>query len=203
MSKVIHEISNTKKDIKLNAAKIRTACSTLMTTEMQEILQGLGKLSNQVKETTKSDHQTNSKQQIKRNAETGTQTEPWHETNQFLLETLDKGDTYNSWKQEHGKDWKEDLFKNIDLKVGNSFETEEQMVKVVLVEPNDPETNRSFQRTFRDKYPDLTQTYEPFEVLEQTTRLRTKAENKQNYLNSNWRPRGRIVAHIKITKKRS
>jgi len=104
--------------------------------------------------------------------EASTQTNPWNKTNltedKFCLINAEDT-TFNCYKDNVNISWKEENFTNCEFRVGNLLTTDSNF-RVVLVEPNDQDMTTSIQRMYRDKYPELTQTKEDFEVIEHTTR---------------------------------
>ena len=47
-------------------------------------------------------------------------------------------------------------------------------MQVVLIEPEDPKMEKSIQKQYREKYPELTDLKEDFEVIEQITKIRSQ-----------------------------
>jgi hypothetical protein len=66
--------------------------------------------------------------------------------------------------------WEEDLFKNVEIKVGNPLATPHDTVKCVLVEPKDKAMGNSIQKFFVERFPELKTMDGEFDVIEQTTR---------------------------------
>ncbi|KAL1505137.1 hypothetical protein ABEB36_004760 [Hypothenemus hampei] len=66
-------------------------------------------------------------------------------------------------------EWHPEGFLNSEIKVGNPVMAGDEMIKVVVVEPEDKGMDRSVQRLYRDRFPELTDLSADFEILEQIT----------------------------------
>ncbi|CAH1107115.1 unnamed protein product [Psylliodes chrysocephalus] len=108
-------------------------------------------------------------------AEIATQMDPWVCENE-VLKSLEGVDDYKKFAQLAENDWEDTLFTNTEVVVGNPISTPDASVKVVIVEPEDPDMNASIQRINRDKYPELSEIKCDFEVMEQLTRLTPQKE---------------------------
>ncbi|KYB24568.1 hypothetical protein TcasGA2_TC031704 [Tribolium castaneum] len=87
-------------------------------------------------------------------------------------------ETIDNFKLAALERWNDSLFRNVEVKVGNLLATEDNVVKVILVEHDDREISRSIQRLYRDRYPELKEMEGDFVTLEQVSRLRIKGETK-------------------------
>ncbi|CAH1103758.1 unnamed protein product [Psylliodes chrysocephalus] len=67
-----------------------------------------------------------------------------------------------------------------DIEKGYPFESGKQSAKVVMVEPKDPKMNNGIQKIYKDKYPELEQIEDDFEILEETIKLRSKRHVQKN-----------------------
>lgn len=66
--------------------------------------------------------------------------------------------------------WEEEVFANVEVKVGNPLTTPHETVKCALVELKDPKMDSSIQRLYRDRFPELASVEEQFGWIEQQTR---------------------------------
>lgn len=95
-----------------------------------------------------------------------------------LLEKYERED-YNKWKQIADKNWEAKLLANTEIKIGSPLETETSIAKVVIVEPDDLEMEKSIQYMFKSRFPDLTDLDDPVDVLEVTTCSRKKTSTQK------------------------
>ncbi|CAG9825660.1 unnamed protein product [Phaedon cochleariae] len=68
--------------------------------------------------------------------------------------------------------WEETVYTNTKIITGNPLNSEDCVVKVVIVEPSDPGMKDSIQRMYKEKFPELPSLEGDFEVIEQITRIR-------------------------------
>jgi len=88
-----------------------------------------------------------------------------------LLEELGNQD-YNTWKYIADRKWDTKLFTNVGIKIGSPLETDSNVVKVVIVEPDDLQMEKSIQQMFKARFPELKYLEAPFDLLEVTTRTK-------------------------------
>jgi hypothetical protein len=88
-------------------------------------------------------------------------------------------DTLQKWKVVEGKTWEERVFSNTEIVVGNPVTASDLVVKVVLIDPEDPEMEKSIRRIYRDRFPELAEAIEDFEILEQMSRIRSRGQHEQ------------------------
>ncbi len=94
------------------------------------------------------------------------------------VEDLEGIDDLKKWQAIENKVWKKKVYSNTELKVGNPLATKDSVVKVVVVEPDDPGMERGVQKLYREKFPELVEIEMDFEVIEQITRIRSKTPNE-------------------------
>jgi hypothetical protein len=94
------------------------------------------------------------------------------------LRTLDGIDNLQAWKEVERKTWEEQVFSNTKITIGNPVTASNLAVKVVLTEPGNPEMENSIQRIYRDRFPELTEGTEDFEILEQISRNLSKRDRE-------------------------
>jgi hypothetical protein len=95
------------------------------------------------------------------------------------LTSVEGIDTLQKWKEVEGKTWEERVFSNTEIVVGNPVTASDLAVKVVLIDPEDPKMEKSIQRIYRDRYPELAEATEDFEILEQISRIRSRGQHEQ------------------------
>lgn len=78
-------------------------------------------------------------------------------------------------------DWDQKLYVNTEIVVGNPLDADDTITKVVLVEPSDPEMNKSIQKLYKDKFPELGSINNDFEIIEQTTRIRSRTPKEHSH----------------------
>lgn len=61
---------------------------------------------------------------------------------------------------------KKDINTQMSVIIGNPLNTDDQTVKVTLVEPNNQEMQYGIQRMYKDKYSELLNMKGPLEVME-------------------------------------
>lgn len=88
-----------------------------------------------------------------------------------LSEELGQRD-YNTWKQIADRTWDNKLFTNVEIKIGSPLETDSNVVKVVIVEPDDLQMDKSIQQMFKARFPELKDLEDPFDLLQVTTRTK-------------------------------
>ncbi|CAG9822299.1 unnamed protein product [Phaedon cochleariae] len=105
---------------------------------------------------------------------TETQTLPWSMVIDTNLRTLEGIENLEAFELVENKTWTEDIYTNTNIKIGNPLETPDEIVKVVVTEPNDPNMEQNIQKTYKGKYPEIETLEGPIEVIEQITRIRSK-----------------------------
>lgn len=170
LRKVTRENQNTKKEIKEIAANLNSINSGIMTEEMQNIL--FVKVTEELNENMEKKVET---------ACVGTQTERDIEgqANGGELREIGEINNLEEFLREEPKKWEENLFTCTEIKVGNPLETETKTVKVVWVEPGDPEMQKSVQSLYAKRFPNIMEFDENFEVIEQILR-RKSGQQKDN-----------------------
>lgn len=83
-----------------------------------------------------------------------------------------------SWATIADRKWAKDVFKKTEIKVGNPLDSRAETIKVVFVETNDKSMDEGVQLLYKEKYPELADSIEEYDVLEQTSRLRSKSGEK-------------------------
>ncbi|XP_063901395.1 centromere-associated protein E-like [Zophobas morio] len=73
--------------------------------------------------------------------------------------------------------WEQNAFENVEVVVGNPLSETKSECMVVIAEPGDPDMNRSIQKMFRDRYPEMTEMRNNFEIIENVVKTRN-IENK-------------------------
>ncbi|CAG9833250.1 unnamed protein product [Diabrotica balteata] len=106
--------------------------------------------------------------------DTDTQTDPWHGGSQKRISKLDNINSFETWEETANLTWDDKVYKRTNVVIGNPITTGNDIVKVVMVEPNDPQMSNSIQRLYRDKYPELAELEADYEVLEQSTTIKSK-----------------------------
>lgn len=56
-----------------------------------------------------------------------------------MIETLEDVKTFEQWMKVRDRLWNDNIFKATKVRVGNPADTKDDVMKVVLVEPSDPE----------------------------------------------------------------
>lgn len=95
----------------------------------------------------------------------GTQTDAWHNGVRTLREEdLKDINELSELTSIENLIWPDDVYTNSKVIVGDPLGTEDGTVRVVMVEPKDPDMQASIQKMFKDKYPELADLTDPFEV---------------------------------------
>ncbi|KAL1487804.1 hypothetical protein ABEB36_015559 [Hypothenemus hampei] len=81
--------------------------------------------------------------------------------------------TIEKFKSINSKEWDNKNFVNIKIKIGNPIYDEEHNVSVIIKEPDDPNLEKSIQKIYKDRFPEIKNVKEEFEILEQI--IRTKS----------------------------
>lgn len=102
----------------------------------------------------------------------GTQTGPWQGAGYGKVTSIE-GVEYSSFMLVKDKEWKEELFQRTRVVVGNPVSGGEE-VKVVLVEDRDEGMRTGAQALFGDRFPELRGLEGDVEVLETSTRVRSR-----------------------------
>ncbi|XP_066157747.1 axoneme-associated protein mst101(2)-like [Euwallacea fornicatus] len=167
LRKVVKENQNTKKEIKEITENLNSISNGIMTKEIQNIL--FVDLVEEERQETKGAKMTTS---------IGTQTERVEygaatQVGERELEELGEIESLEDFKEVERKKWKKNLFQRTETKVGNPLETGATTVKIVWLEPNDPNMESSIQALYKKRYPDIVEFEEDFEVIEQTLKRRS------------------------------
>ena len=72
------------------------------------------------------------------------------------------------------KIWEDKVFENVEIVVGNPLSESMSECMMVIVEPGDPDMNRSIQRIYRDRYPEMAEMCDKFETIENTIKIKNK-----------------------------
>ncbi|XP_066157739.1 uncharacterized protein PF3D7_1120000-like [Euwallacea fornicatus] len=168
LRKVTRENQNTKKEIKEIAENLNSINSGIMTAEMQNIM--FLEVREEVKEKVEKKVET---------ASVGTQTESEAEgqVEERVLSEIGEINNLEEFLKVERMKWNEHLFTCTEIKVGNPLETDTKTVKVVWVEPGDPEMKRSVQSLYVKRFPDIMDFDDSFEVIEQTLRRKSGQQN--------------------------
>lgn len=75
---------------------------------------------------------------------------------------------------------------NTELRNGTPLEAEDTVIKVAIIEPEDPRMHKGVQKGFKERFPELTILKESYDTIEQS--ITTKTKN------------GEITRHQKIVK---
>lgn len=109
--------------------------------------------------------------------EIATQTGPWHQQGDKVeIRKIEDIDTVEKFLAVEKPKWNKDVFTNTEIKEGNPLSTKDDTVKVLLLKEGENETDTEIVAAFKNKYPELEAAQEDFEVLERTTKLRSKHE---------------------------
>nr|XP_023028290.1 golgin subfamily A member 6-like protein 6 [Leptinotarsa decemlineata] len=79
---------------------------------------------------------------------------------------------YEDYCEMEKMEWAAEIYRKTKITVGNPLETADETTKVVMIEPDDIEMNRSIQKLYRDKYPELVRLEGDIEIIEQITKVR-------------------------------
>ncbi|CAH1107100.1 unnamed protein product [Psylliodes chrysocephalus] len=170
--KLLEIVPNTHKGIKEITRSMKKNSKEF---EMESLTQWINEHKYEKIEKITFDTETQTRTQTKVTSEASTQTEPWHDgKHKATLKSLEGIESLDNYSQVEGMTWEKELFKQTEVIVGNPLTTGDKITKVVLVEPKDPEMNNSIQRLYREKFPELASIQEDFEVLEQTTKIKSK-----------------------------
>ncbi|CAG9825659.1 unnamed protein product [Phaedon cochleariae] len=88
--------------------------------------------------------------------------------------TLKGMNSLEKWRTIAHKNWDERLWANTETKKGNPIQTKDEVVKVVLVNKQQLDMNLGIQRLYRERYPELLSVTEDFDIMEQSTKMRSK-----------------------------
>lgn len=174
---MMKEIPNTHLRSKEAAKKLRKNANVFDRTLIKEWMKS-NKMEPVPKATYDVDIQTDKTNTITSTVEMGTQTEAWTLDKFLTLNTLEEVNSLEIWSSCEGRKWDNKLFTNSEIRVGNPLTTEDSVVKVTIVEPHDLNMEKSIQRLFKDKYPELGNLKEEFEVVDQIIKIRTKSPNE-------------------------
>ncbi|KAJ8939472.1 hypothetical protein NQ318_022526 [Aromia moschata] len=90
------------------------------------------------------------------------------------MDTLQQTERLDDFTKLEKKEWTDKVYTNTEIIVGNPVTAEDKLVKVVITEPDDPTMEKSIQKIYRDRFPELLAATDEFEVIEQMTRIRSK-----------------------------
>lgn len=169
LEKMIEECPNTHKKIKDITKKMSVNIKDF---EREVVVQWLARHKHEPIEKLTFDTETQTVPQKRNTVDMSTQTEPWH-GGQQTLRSLEGIDSLEKYRQVENMAWDKTLFSKTEITVGNPLTTDNQTTKVVLVEPNDLEMNTSIQRLYREKFPELTEITNDFEIIEQITKVKS------------------------------
>lgn len=172
LSKRIEENSNTKREIKDIAAKLKRNTDFFERNAVKDWLEQHRWENAKVEEAT----QTNLKGTGK---ESTTQTEPWND--KTILRALHGLHTFDEWKEAEKIEWDDALYERTEIKTGNPLTVTEEKIKVTFVEKDDIRMEKGIQKQFGDRFSALKESTEEVEILEQTCSLRSKRGNKDTY----------------------
>ncbi|XP_066258253.1 uncharacterized protein [Euwallacea similis] len=99
---------------------------------------------------------------------------------------------YGDFKRVAENKWNNSAYVKTEIKIGNSLETGNNSVKVVLVKLGDKGMEKGVQAGYRIRFSELEECGEGFEVLEQTVKIKTGTGQKQ---------KGQNVVKITLTGK--
>ncbi|CAH1115645.1 unnamed protein product [Psylliodes chrysocephalus] len=103
----------------------------------------------------------------KTTAEAFTQTAPRHDQNEkTIVNTVEGIGTLEEFERVERMEKKKDINTQMSVIIGNPLNTDDQTVKVTLVEPNNQEMQYGIQRMYKDKYSELLNMKGPLEVME-------------------------------------
>lgn len=168
LEKMIEEHPNTKKEIKELSQKMKRNIDVFNRVSIKNWLEK-NRWEPIEKQTYDVDIQTE-----KRTAEIGCQTMPWSMDTNNKVSTLEDINSIETWNLVEGREWNKELFTNTEICIGNPLDTEDAVVKTVIIEPNDLNMEKSIQKLYCNKYPEIKNLKGDFEVIEQTIRIRTK-----------------------------
>lgn len=108
-----------------------------------------------------------------------TQTPIWMGQEEENLAKIEEITDLNGFIREEKKKWPETMFRNTTVEVGNPIETQNETVKVVFVEPADQRMEKSIQKLYKERYPELISGNDRYEIYEQSIKIRGET-NKTN-----------------------
>nr|XP_022907672.1 uncharacterized protein LOC111419136 [Onthophagus taurus] len=88
--------------------------------------------------------------------------------------------TFEDWVKTVDMKWPEESFEKTNVKEGNPLWQREITTRVVIVEPDDPDMDKSIQNQYRRAYPELSEICENYEEIEQITRKRIRGEERES-----------------------
>lgn len=89
-------------------------------------------------------------------------------------------DCFAKWATRAKEPWNENTYRNTEVIIGNPLATKATTVKVVIVEPDDKGMERGIQKMYKDRFNVITEAREDFEVMEVTTKVRSKNVNAEH-----------------------
>ncbi|XP_071052973.1 uncharacterized protein [Onthophagus taurus] len=159
---------NTKREIKEAVVELERMGEVLERVEIKELIKEIGN-SGQPHEDGKSS-QTNLPSRTK---EIATQT-----IDEKVLQII-RTEDYNVWKEMNDKEWEEDLYTNTEIRVGNPIKSPDNIVKVVVLEPEDAQMERGMQKAYRERYPELLQISDDFGFVEQNYKVGSRGRMEE------------------------
>jgi len=170
---------NTKREIKDISIKLKRKTAQLNKIEMwdwlEEIVDGVIQTWKKPIPTAQQSTQTELAKVTKKETRSfGTQT-----GEESTLEEIPDDSSYTNFESIADMQWTDDIFKNVDIVVGNPLDSAETF-KVVLVEKDDPDMSEGIQLLYKKRFPGIAE-LEDMDILEQTTTFKTKT-GKHNLL---------------------
>lgn len=101
-----------------------------------------------------------------------TQTEELH-VRKNTLEHLEKIEKYEDYIKIKNKKWEPRIFTNTEISNGNPLNEKNEVVGVVIISPEEQKMDRGIPKLYLNRYPYLAHSTEEFQVLEETTRIRS------------------------------
>ncbi|XP_066157751.1 uncharacterized protein [Euwallacea fornicatus] len=99
--------------------------------------------------------------------------------NEYLT-NINGDNNYETYDKIVNKRWSNIIYKNTEIKIGNPVQTKDNVTKVVIVDTEDKKMEKSIQRTYRERFPELLEATGKFEVLEQKTTIRSHKDKGAN-----------------------
>lgn len=96
--------------------------------------------------------------------------------NKKVLVNMEQIKNFEEWHKQRKCEIEEELCTNTEIKTGNPLLTKDSTLKVVFIEPDDPSMQRSIQKMYKERFPELMAINENFGVLEQFTKVQNKGE---------------------------
>ncbi|XP_050306719.1 uncharacterized protein LOC126743597 [Anthonomus grandis grandis] len=164
---------NTKKEIKELTIKLKRQVAVLQGAAVQKWLQA-HRYSKPEVLILDADTQTNT-QDLGGGTQTrniGTQTGAWMTGKENILTQMPEERNLNSWRQYKNLKWSNKCYNRTETKIGNPLDTKDTTVKVVLVENDDIPMDKYIQRLYRNRFPELREIGEEYEVVKRITKVK-------------------------------